>query len=180
MNDVAELPAETVRPLTEKMRRLIEEYTVDLDGKAAAIRAGYGEGGAKSRASELLAKPQAQAYLAELNAGRLERLGVTVDRVLEETARIAFSDIRNVMNDNGALVNPKDWDAATAASIASIEVTSFTPPGEDSETEYTKKIKMWDKPRALGDLGKHLGIGNDEGVKVAVQVNISKADAAGF
>jgi hypothetical protein len=26
-----------------------------------------------------------------------------------------------------------------------MKLTSFTPPGEDAQTEYTKEVKFWDK-----------------------------------
>jgi phage terminase small subunit len=45
-------------------------------------------------------------------------------------------------------------------AIAGIEIVEeFEGSGKDREQiGYTKKIKFWDKPKALENLGKHLGI----------------------
>lgn len=77
---------------------------MDLCGRAAAIRAGYGKGGAHARASELLAKKHIRTRIAALQAKRLAENNVTAERVIKELARFAFrgptgnpSDDKNVI-----------------------------------------------------------------------------------
>jgi phage terminase small subunit len=58
-------------------RRFAEEFVTDHHGQNAAIRAGYSAKRARHTASELLARPDVAAYVAELETGTREALGVT-------------------------------------------------------------------------------------------------------
>lgn len=59
--------------ISETQRRFVEAYARKPNGKAAAIEAGYGVAGAKTRASEQLARPEIQELLqAEIKRRRHE------------------------------------------------------------------------------------------------------------
>lgn len=93
---------------------------------------------------------------------RAHKTSVTAEKVLEETARIAFSDLRQIFDDNGNLRPIKDLPAGVAACISSVEVVTKRIPGTDPvEVEYVSKIKFWDKVSTLGLLGKHLRLFSD-------------------
>ena len=68
---------------TAKQARFIEEYLVDANGAAAAVRAGYAPGSAKVAASRMLSKdnPVRRAIQARQDADS-ERLGVSRSQVL--------------------------------------------------------------------------------------------------
>ena len=166
--------------LTAQQTRFCLEYCVDQNGKAAAIRAGYSEASATAMASKNLAKPHIKKHIEDLQDAALEQMGVNRYRVLQELSRIGYSNLRNMFTADGHLINPQDWDDDMAAAISSVEVVSASPFGQDGPIEYTHKIKTWDKPRALEQLGRSLGMGKDEGVNIALQVNISREDADGF
>ena len=51
------------RPMTDRQRRFVEEYLVDCNAAAAAVRAGYSEKSARRTASELKTVPVIQAAL---------------------------------------------------------------------------------------------------------------------
>ena len=87
--------------LTDRQRRFVEEYLVDLNAAAAAIRAGYAATSARTVGPRLKALPKIRAALEAAMAERRRRVAVTQDRVIEELARIAFADIRDFA----------DWDA---------------------------------------------------------------------
>lgn len=149
--------------MTDKQQRFVEEYLVDLNATQAAIRAGYSADTAKEIGYENLTKPHIQSAVAVAQKKRSERTQVTADMVVKELARIGFSDIRSVLTPDGSLLDPQDWDANTAASIASIEVVTNTGDhGKDANgrkiVEHTHKIKVWDKNAALEKLAKHLGM----------------------
>jgi phage terminase small subunit len=55
-------------PLTEKQKRFVAEYLVDLNATKAAIRAGYSEKTARSVGSENLTKPDIAALISERQA----------------------------------------------------------------------------------------------------------------
>lgn len=69
--------------MTSKQARFIEEYLVDANGAAAAVRAGYAAGSAKVAASRMLTKdnPVRRAIRARQDADS-ERLGVSRIHVL--------------------------------------------------------------------------------------------------
>jgi hypothetical protein len=86
-------------------------------------------------------------------AARAARLGITVERVLLEYARIAFADIRRVVTwgPDGVVLKPPDQlGDAEAAAICEIV------PGPRSGTT---RVKLYDKKAALDALARHLGMG---------------------
>ena len=68
--------------LKPKQERFCQEYVIDLNGAAAAIRAGYSENTARSIASELLTKPNIKRRVAELKTELAKRLDMTADTVI--------------------------------------------------------------------------------------------------
>ena len=148
--------------LTDKQQRFVEEYLIDLNATQAAIRAGYSEATAEQQASRLLSNVKVAEAIAEAQSQRSQRTQITQDRVLQELARIGFSDLRKCLTPTGHLLDPHDWDDDTAASISSIEVVTNMKSEKDADgktpIEHTHKIKVWDKNSALEKLAKHLGM----------------------
>ncbi|MEM1395906.1 MAG: terminase small subunit [Pseudomonadota bacterium] len=153
-----------MQKLTHKQKRFVEEYVVDLNATQAAVRAGYSEKTARQIASEMLSKPYIQDAIAKGQEALSKRTGVTAEMVIQELARIGFSDLRKVVSSEGNLLDPHDWDDDTAAAIASIEVVTTRKSDQDKsgeekrQVDHTHKIKVWDKNAALEKLGKHLNL----------------------
>ncbi len=151
--------------LTGKQKRFVEEYLIDLNATQAAIRAGYSEKTASEIGSENLGKPQIAEAIAEAQAERSKRTEITQDMVIRELARIGFSDLRKVMTNGGALINPTEWDDDLAGAISSLEVVTVHRGEVDEHgnkvPEHIHKLKVWDKNSALEKLGKHLGMFTD-------------------
>lgn len=78
--------------LTEKQKRFVQEYLVDLNAAQAAIRAGYKEKAARSVGAENLTKPDIQKAIQSAIKERQDRTGITQDRVLKELGKVAFAD----------------------------------------------------------------------------------------
>ena len=78
--------------LTDKQRRFVEEYLVDLNATAAARRAGYSEKTADRIGPELLGKTWVAAAIQEAMQQRSRRTEITQDRVLNELASVAFGE----------------------------------------------------------------------------------------
>lgn len=139
--------------MRERDRRFAEEYTIDLNASAAAIRAGFSPKTAKDAAAWIHpdhpAKPQVRALIDQLNAERSRRTGVTADRVIAELAKIAFVNAEDLIDPDTAKVLPTAKREDKAA-IQSVTVKT----GRTEERE----IKLADKTRALELLGKHLGV----------------------
>lgn len=141
--------------MTQKQKRFIEEYLIDLNATQAAIRAGYSTSTAKDIGCENLAKPNIRAQIDRAMAERSKRTGVNAERVIQELAKIAFVNATEVIDPKTATIKEDALPDDTAA-IQSVKVKTF---GEDG---LEREIKMADKLKALELLGKHLGMFKDK------------------
>jgi len=159
--------------LTEKQKRFCEEYLIDLNATQAAIRAGYSEDSAYSIGWENLKKPDIQEYLKARQKELQEATGITQKRVLEEYAKVAFLDIRKFYTVDGVLKSIHDLDDNAAGALAGVEVYEEKTGEEDVEAiGTTKKIKTYDKVKALDSLARHLGMFTDKmDVNLSGQIN---------
>lgn len=144
--------------LTDKQLAFCAEYLVDLNATQAAIRAGYSKKTAKSTGFQNMERPEIRVEIQKLMDDRSQRTEITSDAVIREVARLAFSDVRKLFDENGAMLPIDKWPDGMAAAIASVEVDElFEGFGENRiQVGYTKKVKIWDKPKSLEMLGKHL------------------------
>jgi phage terminase small subunit len=75
-----------------RVEMFVNEYLVDLNGRKAAVRAGYSAQSARQTASELLATLPVQEAVAKAMEARSARTRITVDKVLERWWAIATAD----------------------------------------------------------------------------------------
>lgn len=140
--------------MTEKQKRFVEEYLIDLNAKQAAIRAGYSVKNADKIGSELLGKTRVQQAVSEAIAERSRRTGVNQDRVVRELARIAFSNFSDIVDPDTARIR----EDATEDDLACIQSIKIKP----NEFGTEREVRLFDKRAALVDLGKHLGMWNKD------------------
>jgi phage terminase small subunit len=150
----------TSKNITEKQRVFVDEYLIDLNATQAAVRAGYSVQTANKIGSQLLGKTRLQSAIAAAQAQRAERTAIAADRVLLELQRIAFFDIRRILNGDGSIKAVDEWDDAAVAAVSSFEVfEEFEGRGDGrKQTGITKKLKLHSKVTALINLGQHLGL----------------------
>jgi len=77
------------KKLTAKQEMFIQEFIIDMNGSAAAIRSGYSENSARQIATEMLSKPYIQEAVAKAQHKRNERVQITQADVLERLIRLA-------------------------------------------------------------------------------------------
>lgn len=159
--------------LNDKQRRFVDEYLVDLNATKAAERAGYSPKTAGSQGFDLLKKPEIQAAVSDRMQARARRTEITQDRVLQEIARIAFFDPRNLFDKDGQPLPIASLDSDTAAVLAGLDVVEeYLGTGEDRKfIGFTKKYKIADKLKALDQCMSHLGMGKQK-------VELTGADGA--
>ena len=141
--------------LNEREKRFCKEYVAcKFNGTQAAINAGYSKKTARITASKLLTKANIQEFLSELVAKDEQKLGINVskERTLKEIMHLAFSDIRDFYDSDGRLKDISDLDDASAAALAGFEIEDIQSDGLTIGT--IKKIKRWDKTKALEMLAK--------------------------
>jgi len=148
--------------LNEQRKRFCEEYVIDLNGKQAAIRAGYSAKTAEVKASSLLSIVKVQDYIAELRAKQQLRTSITSDMVINELAKLAFSDIRDIYDDNGNLIAVNELPESVSATISSFK--SRKERNGDDSFDIIDEYRRYDKIKALELLGKHFKI-FDRGVE---------------
>lgn len=78
-----------MQKLTDKQKRFVEEYLVDLNATQAAIRAGYSVKTARSQGQRLLTKADIQAALARRQETYAKRVEWTVEDILADLRTIA-------------------------------------------------------------------------------------------
>lgn len=149
--------------LTAKQQRFVEEYLVDLNGTQAAIRAGYSSRGADVAAVRLLGNARVSTAIQARRVKLSQKLEITQERVLQELARIAFADMRDLFvwdAEKAAFVPSKDLTEDQAAAISGVEAETVRTTREDGTVETTVKLKLktYDKKGALDSIAKHLGM----------------------
>lgn len=83
--------------LTPRQERFIQEYLVDLNGKQAAIRAGYTVRRAEVTASELLANRKVSEEIAKAQAKRAERVELSQDAVVKQLWGVATANANELV-----------------------------------------------------------------------------------
>ena len=150
--------------LTNKQKRFVDEYLIDLNATQAAIRAGYSEKTAKDIGCQNLAKLNIQAAFENAIAERAERTEITADRILKEIGLLALSDMKTFVRvDEGGAVQAIPFDSLPEEATRCIRkvkerrVIKSTAEG-DQIMESTYEFELYDKSRCLEMAGKHLGM----------------------
>ena len=110
---------------------------------ASAVRRPRRGGGNRADAGQ-------QARFEDVEA-RAARLGVTAAKVLREYARIAFADLRHIL----------DWDDSGVHVKPALSKTDAAPISEISAGADGKgpvRVKLYDKKAALDAIARHLGM----------------------
>lgn len=144
------------RPISPKQARFVAEYLVDLNASKAAIRAGYSPKTAGSQAFDLLKKPEIVAEVERQRQIHAEKTGLSVERVLKEAMRLAFFDIRKLVDKDGNPLPLNQLDDDTAAAIQGLDVASVG--NAEMGVGQVLKYKIADKNSAIERLFKHLGL----------------------
>lgn len=146
--------------LTEKQKRFIQEYLIDLNATQAAIRSGYSQKTARSAGQRLLTNVDIQAEIEQSIKNVNKNVESKAEDVIRGLMRIAYSDIRKIATwtEDGIpqFMPSSDIDEDTAMSIKSITFTE-RHFGE-GKVERKLKIEQCDKKGALDSLAKYHGL----------------------
>lgn len=144
--------------LTDKQQRFVEEYLIDLNATQAAIRAGYKESEyTDTNANKLLENTRIKQEIEKAIAERSRRTGITQDRVLNELAKIAFANAKDILDFKTATVK----EDASEEDLACIQAVKVKRQTSAKGTLEERQVTLYDKKAALELLGKHLGLFKD-------------------
>lgn len=141
--------------LTDKQRKFVSEYLVDLNATQAAIRAGYSSRNASKIGPELLGKTGVRAAIEAAQAQREKRTLVTVDYVVSTLREVAERCLQRAPVTNAKGEQLKDADGK--------DIWRFDSSGAN---------------RALELLGKHVNAFGErkeetpEDMPVAIEVRV--------
>ena len=134
-----------------RQRRFAEEYSLDHNGAAAAVRAGYSETRARQTASELLQRPDVAQAISKLDTAKREELGVEAEDITEGLRQFA----------EGALEGRYPGSVGVRALEVLAKVTGlFSQPSDhlqDREVVFTYRVGDESKPAYSLQLDRDLG-----------------------
>lgn len=140
----------------------VEEYIADPNATQAYRRAFKCKSyvAARTGGCLLLTNPNIQSELASARKMQSSRTRITADRTLREIARLAFSDTRDLLDDDDRLLPISKVPIHTRRAIQSVKVkkTKLFVAKEQIGEEEVVEVKMASKDAALGRLMKHLGL----------------------
>jgi hypothetical protein len=99
----------------------------------------------------------ASGHIRRKAAERLADL-IDPDRALREAARLAYSDIRELVDENGKLLPLKKLPDHIAAAVSAVKVRKDNAVSGDGVQEDVVEVKLWDKSKNLEMLFKHLNL----------------------
>ncbi len=147
--------------LTPKQEAFVAQYLLDLNATQAAIRAGYSEKTATEQGSRLLTNVKVQEAIAKGREKTAAKLEITKERIVEELAKIGFSNMLDYMRagtDGDPYLDFSNLTREQAAALAEVTVEDFKDGrGEDARDVRRIKFKLHDKKGALVDMAKMLG-----------------------
>lgn len=149
--------------LTDKQKAFCDYYLIDFNATQAAIKAGYSQKTARAIANENLTKPDIQIYLQSKLEKLTAKLEISQERTLLEIGRVAFQDARSFFYDDGSLIPIHLLTDDAAAVIAGMDIEELFEyaDGEKNKIGHVKKIKRWDKGKALEMLAKYYKMYSD-------------------
>lgn len=138
--------------LTEKQRLFCIYYMQSFNATQSAIKAGYSRDTAYQIGFENLRKPKIKEYLTELKELYAQDDYLETKRLLDRHKQIAFSDLRDYIDENGELKNLKNADGTLIKKITVRE--SSTSQGYSKSSS----IELEDRSKSLEFLNKVYGL----------------------
>ena len=105
-----------------------------------------------SGASRLNKNPEVQAYMAMRRAKLADNLGISQQRILDEYAKIAFSNAADFVDWDDGVIRIRPADQLNRNQTAAVSEISQTV----NQNGVNVKIKLYDKKGALDSLARHL------------------------
>ena len=147
--------------------KFVEGIVVGKTSTRAAIDAGYAAGSAASAGSRLLRKVKVKTAIeirrASAVAAAQAETNTTLARLLEELARTALCDPKDLFDAKGSMLalNEMPEDIRRAIASCNVEVTTEVVNSGAKGSKVAKvratKIKFWDKLRAIDEIAKLAG-----------------------
>lgn len=155
--------------MTRNQKVFCDEYLIDLNATRAYMAAYKNVTKNETAAvngSRLLRNAKVRAYIDKKMKEREERTKITQDKVLKELAKIGFADIKDYLEyktvqsvvshdeDGEPIIDYRQIIDVIDSKDVDTSIIQEVSIGKDG----TFKFKLYDKQKALVDIGKHLGM----------------------
>ena len=147
--------------MTVRQQRFVDEYCIDLDGKRAALVAGYSGSNANyphEAANRLLRSPVVRAAIARRKEAQLQRAELSASTVLDQLRALSMIDMRDFFDDDGALKPPSRWSVDMGRAVVSFDTVKKNVTSGDGKSDDVFRVRLADKVRSLEMLAKHFGL----------------------
>ena len=136
----------SVKKLTQKQQRFVDEYIISGNATQAAIRAGYAKKAAYQTGAQNLKKPQIISALKERNTEIKSQKTMDMQEVMERLAAIARGEtVEQQVTNKGTVV---EIEPKTSDQIRAMELIG-------------KRYGAWtDKKEVTGGLEINVGVGD--------------------
>jgi phage terminase small subunit len=155
--------------LSARQEAFVREYAVSLNATDAAIKAGYSKKTAGVVAWEILQKPYIQAAVAERVGKHFAKVDLKAETIRAELLNIATFDVAECYDADGNLKPLHEMPEGIRKALSSVETNEIW--GEDGAVGRVRKIRPFDKIRALELLGKYFQLFKDK-IEVTGEVEI--------
>lgn len=164
-------------PITDQELAAVDAYWVNgYNQKRACLTAGYSEKQARA-SSHIFKRPAVVAEMQARQALRSARYEATEANIIKEYAKIAFSnlgELLTVQEDGTAFIDMRLMTPEIKAAISEFQSEEISSGrGEDAVPVTKVKVKFHDKKGALDSLARHFGMFND---KLKVEGEVSLVD----
>lgn len=158
--------------LSDREKLFCQEYTVDLNPRTAAKRAGYPKW--RIDGPKLFELPAIKECIQQLMDERAKRLAYTADDILRRLLDIDAMDIADIMEDDGTFKPVQDWPKVWRMSVSSFEVAELK--SSTDVAGFLKKAKLPDKLKVIELIGRHINVSAFR-ENVQMNANLSGIDA---
>jgi phage terminase small subunit len=150
----------SIKKISVKRKRFIEEYLVDFNGAQAAIRAGYSQRVAKEIAYELLTLPHLKEEVEHKIAELTEQAKLRALDYWTNLAEVLRFDPSALFDENGIAKDIKDIPEHIRKSLKGYKIKNrVTNDGKDAFSEVD--FQYPDRLAAIKELGAALKISGD-------------------
>jgi phage terminase small subunit len=166
-----DLTGRETRPttLTAKQARFIEEYLIDMNGAAAARRAGYSKKASAEAGYQLLTNTHVQAAIAAGRAKLSEACNIQALDIVKEVARQAFANIADYLSmtsDGDPYIDLSRCTRGQLSALQGLSTQHFKEGrGDDQRLLKQVRIRIADKTKNLALLAELLGFGANKRVE---------------
>lgn len=149
--------------INPKQSKFVDEWLIDRNASAAAIRAGYSVNTAGQIGCMLLKDPDVSVHVQWHLAQVAKRYEITRDKVFREIAAIAFSNLDDFVTatpEGDAVFDYSKTDRLQRGVLSELTVEKGTGGRKT-------KFKLHDKIKALGDLVRFYGYDAPQRVEIS-------------